>query len=286
MAGASGSAGTGASAGGSTVAKVYWTDVGAHKIQRANPDGSQVEDVVVGLDEPQQIAIDHDSDKLYWAELSPDAVVRRANLDGSDMETLIAGGGFPGVGKPRGIALDLASNKMYFAGGENNVTGGGGIVARANMDGSDVELLVPDRNEPRGVTLHHGDDKIYWAELLGVQRANLDGTGIEQATTSQPIEPYGLALDEAAGQLYWTDRSMRAIGRTDLATSIGETLLQNSTADFVQEPKGIALDIAHDAMYWVDETTGTVHRARLDGSDAEALVTGLIEPPGLALLFE
>ena len=37
--------------------KMYWTDIGTSKIQRANLDGSQVEDVITGLRMPNSIAL-------------------------------------------------------------------------------------------------------------------------------------------------------------------------------------------------------------------------------------
>ena len=49
--------------------KLYWTQVG--KIQRANTDGTQVEDVVIGLQYPQFLAIDEINSRLFWAEDAP-----------------------------------------------------------------------------------------------------------------------------------------------------------------------------------------------------------------------
>ena len=37
---------------------MYWTDRGSDKIQRANLDGSGVEDLVTGIDRPYIIALD------------------------------------------------------------------------------------------------------------------------------------------------------------------------------------------------------------------------------------
>ena len=66
---------------------MYWTDGGTDKIQRANLDGSDVEDLVtpaqgVGTVAPLGIALDVASGKMYWADYNADKI-RRANLDGS-----------------------------------------------------------------------------------------------------------------------------------------------------------------------------------------------------------
>ena len=50
--------------------KLYWTDWGTDKIQRANPDGSGVEDLVsgAGLDGPDGLALDMAGGKMYWTD--------------------------------------------------------------------------------------------------------------------------------------------------------------------------------------------------------------------------
>jgi hypothetical protein len=78
---------------------MYWTDLNAGKIQRANLDGSNVEDLLIGLGNLGGIAIDTNEGKMYWA--NPGTGIQRANLDGSNVEVLPTG-----VTTPRGeIAL-------------------------------------------------------------------------------------------------------------------------------------------------------------------------------------
>ncbi len=83
--------------------KMYWTDFSTAKIQRANLDGSSVEDLVTtGLSAPFGIALDVAAGKMYW----PDAgtlKIQRANLDGTSVEDLVTGL------NPFGIALDVSS---------------------------------------------------------------------------------------------------------------------------------------------------------------------------------
>ena len=77
-------------------------DGGTAKIQRANLDGSQVEDLITtGLSRPEGLALDGGRGKMYWTDWST-AKIQRANLDGSQVEDLIT----TGLGAPLGIALD------------------------------------------------------------------------------------------------------------------------------------------------------------------------------------
>ena len=83
---------------------------GTDKIQRANLDGSNVEDLVTsGLRSPPSIALDIAGGKMYWTDVDGDNI-QRANLDGSNVEDLITSG----LSSPWGIALDIAGGKMYW----------------------------------------------------------------------------------------------------------------------------------------------------------------------------
>ena len=48
--------------------KMYWPDQGTGKIQRANLNGTSIEDVVTGLNTVDGIALDLVAGKLYWGD--------------------------------------------------------------------------------------------------------------------------------------------------------------------------------------------------------------------------
>ena len=123
--------------------KMYWTNRGADKIQRASIDGSQIEDLVTsGLESPNGIALDLAAGKMYWTDGGADKI-RRANIDGSRVQDLVTSG----LGSPTGIALDLAAGKMYWADYSASK------IQRANMNGLRVEDLVPGLGNPIGIAL-------------------------------------------------------------------------------------------------------------------------------------
>jgi len=115
------------SAGG----KIYWSQLFDNKIQRSDLDGSNVVDIVTGLNAPEGIALDLTHGMIYWADQGIPAI-QRANLDGSNIETLVAAG----LANPFDIALDLPNGKMYWA------DFGTHKIQRANLDGSGVEDVV------------------------------------------------------------------------------------------------------------------------------------------------
>jgi len=69
--------------------KMYWTEIDADKIQRADLNGDDVEPLVTtGLNEPFGIALDVSGGKVYWADIGTDKI-QRANLDGTGVEDLV-----------------------------------------------------------------------------------------------------------------------------------------------------------------------------------------------------
>ncbi len=70
--------------------KLYWTDFAVNEIGRSNLDGTEVEVPALIRDlatKPIGIALDPDAGKVYWTLAT--GAVQRANLDGSNVETVL-----------------------------------------------------------------------------------------------------------------------------------------------------------------------------------------------------
>ena len=80
--------------------------VNAAGIYRVNLDGSGVTDLVTGLYQPYDIALDAGGGQMYWTDWGYG--IYRANLDGSEVTDLVTG-----LVAPRGIALDLDAGHIY-----------------------------------------------------------------------------------------------------------------------------------------------------------------------------
>ena len=59
-----------------TTAMIYWADFGTDKIQRANADGTDIQDVVTGLGDPVDVAVDEQAGKVYWVDFGTDKIQR------------------------------------------------------------------------------------------------------------------------------------------------------------------------------------------------------------------
>ena len=261
---------------------MYWTHIGAGKIQRANLNGSNVEDLVTE-NFPISITLDMSGGKMYWTAITADNrhVIRRANLDGTNVETLFIGG----VSK-EGLALDTSGGKIYWSEGQVGRPVGEQKIRRANLDGSNVEDLItgffPGTNihiGPRGIALDLSRGKMYWTDTGAgkIQRANLDGSNIEDLITILDA-PHQISLDFNSGKIYWTDWDAGKIQRANFDGSHIEDLVIG-----LSNPAGIALDSPNDMMYWVERGGGKIRRANLDGTNVEDLVTGMRHPFGITL---
>ena len=93
--------------------------------------------------------------KIYWTDSGTgnptpmqDDKIQRADLDGSNVETLLTFENF--LRLPFGIALDVAGGKMYWTDPTRD------RIRRANLDGSGVEDIINTRTVRRAVTQRSG----------------------------------------------------------------------------------------------------------------------------------
>jgi hypothetical protein len=250
--------------------KVYWTS--GSKIQRANPDGTGLEDIVTGLKDAAGLALDAFGCKMYWTQYQP-GQIGRADLTGHDVETLVTGltqqNGI--LYSPTTIALDLLHAKMYWA---NDYSGDEhGSIARANLDGTDVEALITDQQGATAVALDVAAGKVYWAGCCNgsdyIRRADLDGNGIEEllVVSQNPA----LALDPTAGKIYFS--TLAGIQRANLDGTAVQLLVSGA------RPPSIALDTAGAFMYWVEFKSNAgparIRRATLDGTGVQDVFVGV-----------
>ena len=229
---------------------------------------------------------------IYWT--SADAgIIYRANLDGSNVETLITRSDEEFFF----LALDVARGQIYWTAWiDDPDLGEANIIYRANLDGSNVETLITSSEPVGGLTLDVAGGQMYWTSIEPegfseegiIYRANLDGSNVETLITRSSEGLLDLALDVAGGQIYWTaftaiDLDAGIIYRANLDGSNVETLIDEQNLPFF-----LALDVAGGQIYWTAFTAidpegvpeeSIIYRANLDGSNVETLITSS-EPVG------
>lgn len=177
---------------------VYFSTADA--LRRANFDMSGLETLVSVT--ANGIALDVKNGHLYY---TTGDTVNRANLDGSKQTVLV-----DNTPAPRGIGLDLPKGKMYWA---TNHDGTGSTwlratVQRANLDGTEVEILLKGDNanveapmtdylsNPRDIVLCLSE-RVFYVSGVRIVRAAMDGSGSESVFRDDGgsiVSPYGLDL--------------------------------------------------------------------------------------------
>ncbi|MFH1417635.1 MAG: PEP-CTERM sorting domain-containing protein [Planctomycetota bacterium] len=259
---------------------LYWTDFATGAIQAADFSDLTPHTLVSAQSEAYRIAIDADGGKMYWTGFG---YVRRANLDGTAVETLINHFGDMTLG----LALDSAGGKMYWTEFSD--------VYRANLDGTDIEEFDISTGLYQDLTLDLLHGHVYISDWGGnpaspgrVLRTNLDGSGLTSILDGISRGPVGIGVDPLAGHLYWA--------RTDFTSGLGGVQRANldgtDTEDIVtgQNADPLTLDLGSQRMYWAggspDGTSWGIWRAGLDGSDIEMLPIPGINPAGVAVIPE
>jgi DNA-binding beta-propeller fold protein YncE len=238
----------------SAAGHMYWTNMGNPKandgsILRSDLDGKNMTTVIPpgGTFTPKQLQLEKKTGKLYWCDREGMRVMR-ANLDGSNIETLVdtsEGDPRPGPDAGKwcvGIAVDAAGGKFYWTQkGDDNE--GQGRIFRAN-----IEL-------PRGRTPANRQD-------------------IQLLYDNLP-EPIDLELDVARRLMYWTDRGDpprgNTVNRARMDPAPGARKDPEILFSHLMEGIGLALDLKGGRMFFTD-LAGSVYSANLDGSNKKTLL--------------
>jgi sugar lactone lactonase YvrE len=243
---------------------IYWTNMGVPtrndgSIERADLDGQNRKTIIPegGTFTPKQLHLEKKSGKLYWCDREGMRVMR-ANLDGSNIETLVdssGGDARPGTDATKwcvGITVDPERRQIYWT-------------QKGPDDASKGRLFRAKIDIPKGKTAANRTD----IEVL------FDGLP----------EPIDLELDLKNRFIYWTDRGDPPRGNTVNRASLDADFSKHPVSDILlthlMEGIGIALDFKGNRMFLTD-LAGTVYSAKLDGTEKKPLLAAQGNLTGIA----
>ena len=149
-----------------------------------NVDGSNFQpNLITDLESPRGLALDVSGGKVYWAETT--GRIRRANLDGSNVEDVATGLGPP-------ISIAIFDNTAYWTEkiGENS-----GEIRFVNLQGNVVTRNSFTQGFPIGIAVDAVENKLYWTTSHGkIGRQNLDGSNFQPNFVTGLSAPGTLAL--------------------------------------------------------------------------------------------
>lgn len=288
--------------------RIFYLDAAAGRILSTNPDDRAAPRVVVANQAtPDGLFADTRWGKLYWTNMGDpkvnDGSIMCADLDGRNIETLVAPGG---TFTPKQIKLVDEQNKLYWCDRE------GMRVMRANRDGSVVETLVdsssgdarPGADAAKwcvGIAVDLEEGYVYWTQKGPssggqgqLRRAGIDIPAGETADNRSDIEvlysglpePIDIEFDTANRQLYWTDRGDPPQGNSlNRAPMDGNWPRPEVVMGHFMETIGVAIDGPGQRAF-VTDMAGSVYKVQLDGSVKETLLnfqgnlTGIMYCPG------
>ena len=204
---------------------------------------------------------------MYWINGAAGTLHR---LVGPTVESFV-----PAVQHAISLTVETTSGKIYWTEKIGQHTGN---VKRANLDGSNVQILATLQSVPTSIAVDVAKRKLYWTSSRGrIQQANLNGQ--QKRNLIQNLNhPRNITVDSVGGKLYWTEAS----GRIRRANLNGKRI--QNIASGLEPINGIA--IFGNTLYWIEKTSenrGNIGRAPLNGSDFDTLVRLQRSPLGLAV---
>lgn len=245
-------------------------------IRRVNTDGTGYEFLISTGSGVRSLDVDPGSGHVYWTDVNV-PVIRRARLDGTLQEDLVTTGlEFPSaIAVAPGVGGGVGA---MFWGDQLSYT-----LSRANLDGSGATVLRSTAFH-RGVAVDEPNGKVYWSTDISkfrgnIVRSNLDGSAVQTVITSIEMlfKPNSIALDLAAGKIYWTDYVVDVVRRANLdGTGLEDLFIVPGNFN----PRGVALDLAAGKVYWgqdvdFDGSAGRLMRMDLDGARPEIVLNNV-----------
>ncbi|MTI20871.1 hypothetical protein E1176_07550, partial [Fulvivirga sp. RKSG066] len=209
---------------------IYYTDASEGTLVRIKTDGSEPEILMNNLVNPRDIAINSTSKKVYVVDKDTHTIYEYdVNAESS---SVLFDHSSNGLGQ-KPIGIDYYDKTLYvtcvevddesiWVGDENGTSitkiidysdGGYGYaiavdkinekiyfddfdsrnILRANLDGTNIETVVPTVDEVFGIVIDNANGKIYWSDSGDglIKKANLDGSDIVPVSISLP-DPLGI----------------------------------------------------------------------------------------------
>lgn len=186
---------------------VYWTDITAPSISKANLKGGEPIAVIRSdLESPEGIAIDYLSRTMFWTDSMKDRI-EVASLDGSQRRVIIDSD----LVNPRAIIADPLNGKLYWSDWNRDAP----KIESSHMDGSNRRALVKKGlGLPNGLTYDPQNSLLCWADAGTHKMECMNPAQGDRRTIMEGIQyPFGMAFH--GKNVYYTDWRRDAVVAVD-----------------------------------------------------------------------
>ena len=204
---------------------------------------------------------------LYWIDTKTDTLQQ---LVDTEVKNLVSE-----AQNATSLTVDTANGKLYWTEKTDNRTG---KIQRANLDGTNVQLVKDLTSAPLDLALDTTSGKLYLSNAWGkIQCMNLNGSNFQSNLITGLMTPQNLVLDTTNSKLYWTEQTGPSTGKVQHAN------LDGSNVQLVKEltsvPHGMTLDVTNRKLY-LTNGWGKLQRMNLDGSNFQPNFITDLEDPG------
>ena len=208
---------------------LYFDEYAGGSLGQVKLDGSGQSDLSQALSSPSGLAIltTGDINEICWAEqikFRIRCMTLNTKTGASSISTIITK-----TVMPVGVAIDESTDKIYWAEGQVK----NGAIMRANMDGTEIEVVAAGLKNPQGVAV--SDGVVYWAETMAgtIRYISTDNLDDAPSTLIQGLsKPIGVFVDADSHTLYFSETGAKRIQYVDLnvGSSSVKTLLSGLEA--------------------------------------------------------
>jgi hypothetical protein len=237
--------------------RIYWSMGSGGQIACSRLDGSDIRVVAKCSRYCTRLAIDRTRKQIYWA----DRYVYRAGLDGTNAERVPLVCNYTSNCEITDLNLDPDAGQLFFS--------SPGSIVRSDLNGQQPIRILPAIRYPGAITVDPIRGKIYWLDrdlylAIGkLQRANLDGSNIENVAPVAGWFSDSMTVDPDTGDLYIS--SGFDVLRVPFNTRSIEPIVR--THPWVVG--GLALDPRTRKLYVAKNYTRTIQRFDLNGDNPE-----------------
>lgn len=225
------------------------------------------------------------ADHIYFTDLDSGSI-QRANLDGTDRQTILGGLGGAAAQELSALTVDSAAGHIYYSLSSSGIH-------RAGLDGSGAALIIPYQpalypdfpNRTSSLIVNPFNQRLYIGDVESffLFQADLDGANVQIASDVIGNDMYVLGFDvnPATGALYWA-QTFADSGPAGIMTLTPPSHAWSTIFDHQIGTTGVGVDFAGGRVYWSNDD-GRIQSSNLEGDDIQDLLTGLSRPFGLEL---
>lgn len=235
-------------------------------IRRISLDTDDYTDVYVPIKELNNvISLDFDSveSQIYYTDVFLD-VIRRVNLDGTGMETIIG----EGLKTTDGLSVDWIARNLYWT------DTGANTIEVSRLDGRHRKVLINNSlDEPRAIAVFPRKGYMFWTDwghVAKIERAHLDGSDRKVIINTDLGWPNGLTLDYDTRRIYWVDAHLDRIENADLNGRTRQILVSQVSHPFALTQEG-------RWIYWTDWQTKSIQRVDKYSGRSQETILGNME---------